>query len=104
MGIMWDLLKKKNFYKFLLYLCVSSTMFQIPMNLSGVYLTKELQFSRESISFIKTLMIPFNLTIPFVTNLISKDRPVSKMVNLSYSAIFMSNYCVFVLLGMFPRD
>lgn len=67
-------------------------------------LLPQLQFPRETISYIKTLMIPFNLTIPFITNLFSKDKPIQKMIYMSYYGMFVANYCVFVLLGKFPRD
>lgn len=85
------------------YLAAAYSVFAIPQNLSQVYLTKELAFSRESVGVIKTILIPFNLFLPFVTSLFSQERPFALMVNMNIVGTIIYSYCMFALYT-FPTE
>lgn len=88
----------------MIYLTVAYSTGTISMYISQVYLTKELKFPRETITTIKTVLIPLSMIAPFFTDYIVKDRPIALVVYVTFIELFVSCYYIFIFLATFPKD
>ena len=64
----------------------------------------QLKFSRESLSFIKIILVPANFIATFISSYLSRDKPFKLMVQVTFIYIATCSYLVFVLIGSFPKD
>jgi len=76
----------------------------IDQNISDVYLTDELKFSKESLSFVKMISAPANIISSLISSYISSEKPFTYIYYTTLVCIIISLYNVLVLCQFFPKD
>lgn len=102
-AILFDILRNRNSVIFLGFMFTTCATYMIDQNLSPVYLTNELKFSREKLSFVKVISAPANLICAVFSSHLAAKKPFTFLVYISIFRIFAHSYSVFVLLGTFPK-
>ena len=96
-------MKNKNFLIYGVFLFITYSAFSIDGNISSVYLTDELKFSKESLSFVKMISAPANIVCSILSGYMSGEKPFTCMRYITLVMIGMCCYNIFVLLGNFPK-
>mmetsp|Transcript_9132 Transcript_9132/g.25671 ORF Transcript_9132/g.25671 Transcript_9132/m.25671 type:complete len:478 (+) Transcript_9132:57-1490(+) len=104
LGITWDILKNRNFIYFMVFLTLTFAANSIENNLSQVYLTSDLKFSKESLVSIKIVSVPLNFVATFISSSLSRERPFAMMTKIVLLNIVASCYAIFAMLGTFPVE
>jgi len=75
---------------------------QINMSAGWIYLTKELNFPKESLSFLSFISAPSSIIVSLLSSYVSKDKPFKVLAYMYLASIFINNYHIFVILRTFP--
>lgn len=73
-------------------------------NISQVYLTDELKFSKENMSSMQLISAPANILCSVLSGYFSAKKPFTYMFYTSLACICLNSYNVLVLIYRFPRD
>lgn len=70
--------------------------------MSSVYLTSELNFSKERLSFINVVSAPANLITTLLGSWLAAEKPFRTLVKITMFQIFANSYSILVLCQAFP--
>ena len=66
-AIIWDIMSNRYLLKYLFFLFFTCGTYAIDFNVTSVYLTNELKFSKESLSIVKIVSAPANIIVAFAS-------------------------------------
>lgn len=97
-AIIWDIMSNPNLLKYLIFLFFTCACYSIDGNVTSVYLTNELNFSKESLSLVKIVSAPANIIVAFVSGYFASSKPFTYFFYTSVFCIFSCSYSVLVML------
>ena len=103
-SIIWDIMSNPNLLKYLFFLFFTCACYSIDNNVTSVYLTNELNFSKESLSMVKIVSAPANIIVAFVSGYFASSKPFTFFFYTTILCIFVRSYSVLVMLQNFPKD
>ena len=103
-SILGDILSNENLKIYILFLIITCACYSIDSNVSQVYMTNELKFSRESLSLMKIVSAPANIICAIVSSYLSSERPFRFFFQITIVCMCLSCYSILVLLRNFPTD
>ena len=103
-AIIWDIMSNPNLLKYLFFLFFTCACYSIDGNVTSVYLTNELHFSKESLSLVKIVSAPANIIVAFASGYFASSKPFTFFFYTSVFCIFACSYSVLVMLQNFPKD
>jgi len=74
------------------------------MSVGSIYLTKELNFPKESLSFLSFISAPSSIIVSLLSSYVAKDKPFKVLTYMYLASIFINNYHIFVILRTFPTE
>ena len=101
---MFDILKNRNSLIFMGFLFATCASYMTDVYISNVYLTNDLKFSKEKLSFVKVISAPANILCAALSSVASAKRPFTFLWYICMFRIFAHSYSVLVLLGTFPTE
>ena len=103
-SILGDILSNENLKIYILFLITTCACYSIDSNVSQVYMTNELKFSRESLSLMKIVSAPANIICAIVSSYLSSERPFRFFFQITIFCMCLSCYSILVLLRNFPTN
>jgi len=103
-SILKDIAYNKHTITFVMFLIATCACNSIDSNVSQVYMTNDLKFSRESLSLVKVVSAPANIVCAILSSYLSSAKPFKFFYYTTCWCMFMSCYSIFVLLRTFPSD
>ena len=97
-------MSNENLKIYILFLITTCACYSIDGNVSQVYMTNELKFSRESLSLMKIVSAPANIICAIVSSYLSSERPFAFFYKITIVCMCLSCYSILVLLRNFPTD
>ena len=101
-GILFDVLKNRNTLLFMGFLFLTEASYVINQNMSSVYLTSELGFSKERLSFINLALGPCEMITTLLSSYLASERPFHVLYKITMFQIFANSYSLLVLCQTFP--
>jgi len=95
---------QQAYITFVMFLIATCACNSIDSNVSQVYMTNDLKFSRESLSLVKVVSAPANIVCAILSSYLSSAKPFKFFYYTTCWCMFMSCYSIFVLLRTFPSD
>lgn len=103
-SIFKDILTKKSLLTYFVFIVLTYSANTINQNISQVYLTDELKFSKESLSSIRIISAPANILASIMSGYLSASKPFTFMYQMSLLCVVVSSYAVLVLIWNYPKD
>lgn len=101
---MKDILANRHLLTYLAFLWLTYAACSIDQNIRDVYLTNELKFSKESLSFVKMISAPANIACSIISSYLSSEKPFKYIFYTTIACILVSSYSVLVMCYNFPKD
>ena len=102
--ILIDVLKNRNTLIFIGFLFLTKASCVINANMGSVYLTSELGFPKERLSFINVVLGPLEIITTLLSSYFAADRPFAVLWKMTLFQIFINSYMVLYVLQNFPKS
>lgn len=97
-AIIWDIMSNPHLLKYLGFLFFTCACYSIDGNVTSVYLTNELNFSKESLSLVKIVSAPANIIVAFLSGYFAAGKPFTFFYYTTVFCILSRSYSVLVML------
>lgn len=104
MKIVKDVLKNKNIRAFFGFMVVTNAIKSIFGQVGKIYLTNDLGYSKENLSFVDVVCTPLNIVFAVYSGYLSNQSPFRYLYFVIILNCAFSVYAVFGLLGTMPTD
>ena len=83
-------------------MAVTNASYMIDLNITDLYMTDTLHFSKEKLNFVKVIQVPANLFCAVLSSYLVSERPLLSLVNVSLFRIVVHSYAVLGMLSLLP--